>query len=379
MALSKVQKRLAKEKRRARTGGRVKVKARGVKFAKRPTRSLSSLGRKKMRGPGTGNLAAVEGIWSSGKAAADYNACLSDPFNAPYNSGIPINQTGLPTFKTTRFYRQVVTTAATSALSGISDGGLKPASGAHFLKVGFEVDSSGLTKFQWYAGGGAGGGTFADACESQTVPGARIVAGSMRITRMGRADDRGMQVGVDRLNFDGMESFPTFTNQDFVQVNYFPKCNSDVEFKQPITGGATNYTSKLYVSLVPVLNAVTTFAIDYCLILESNYDTPPANKYDVGDYRVTMQGRTLNADSGVFPNNLGYIASIAAKGNWVPSDPSHFDPAGKNYEGRKFVGVKGKAAGDPSMLTQTSNFMTNRPYTTGMGMAALAAMVAGGL
>lgn len=62
---------------------------------------------------------------------------------------------------------------------------------------------------------GATPGTFVVIGTSPTIPNSCLVAAAIRSTRMGRADDRGMRIGLSQVNMDDTEDYPSFINDDF--------------------------------------------------------------------------------------------------------------------------------------------------------------------
>jgi hypothetical protein len=263
-----------------------------------------------------------------------YAAALSDPWNAPASVGIPIGGTGLPTFKTKKYFRAMFDTAPSLDYE-FSDGvNWAPESNLAYFEI------------QYPPGGNLtlSGGRTSDVNDIQygpptSITHGRIVAASIRLTRHGRADDAGTSVIVNRRGYGEAESDCYFAQKDNIQVNYIPRTNWDLEYKEPSTGNANNFTTAIRVGVKA--NVPSTYMAEFCVIIESNDSTPPPDRYNVGDYATTTHAVTTPAPT-ILPHGLSKITQHAAKGTMVPYHASHDNFGETNTPG--FIGTINKVA-----------------------------------
>ena len=303
------------------------------------SRLLASLGRKpanlrrqirgvpykkpSMPGPSRVVQSALTGSEAALHSTYNYAKALSDPFNAPLNTGIPMGQVGMGTFKTTKHNRIVFDTTAMGASQSV--GGTTFGVTQHAAICSIQYSAAGSLQFYYGTGGAASLVANQQLGTPPSIPNGRLVCASIRITRIGRRDDAGIRYGMVRRSHDGLEVYPGFVSSDFFQMNYFPKTGWDVEYKIDQGLHPTQYTSEISIAFAGMLATASTFQVDYRAIVESNWDTPPANIYNTSDWQVTHNGMTRNADTNMLPEQLNSIASAAALGRFVPIQPGDQD------------------------------------------------------
>ena len=329
MALTKAQKASVDARIKAAKARRPAKKKTAKRRRVKTARAAPARRKKAKRSPATRSM-PQQALSASGLAlhsTYEYARALSDPFNAPLNTGVPMHQLGLPSFKTTRHFRAVLDTAAMTSV--INHGGTSYGLNSQALKLSIYASAAGTIVFS-----AAAGGDFSTTALNQivpfSVPNCRIVCAAIRITRIGRRDDAGLRYGMIRSGHDGSENYPGFVSSDFFQMNYIPKNNFDLEFRT----GATplNYPQGIEISIAGMLSTVQTFQVDYRIVVESNFDTPPTNIYTFSDWLLTVQGLTRNADTNMLPEQLASISRAAAQGRFVPVNTDDQDPVMKSTD-----------------------------------------------
>lgn len=154
------------------------------------------------------------------KEFLNYSSALFDPWNAPFDVGIPYGGSGLPTFKSTKMFCLVMSTSATTATS-TTNGCVVPI-GAHCCSAEICLYGDGNCGFYAATGNAVTGVLQGNLLQMDH---GRLVASSICCQRMGRHDDAGLTYGMTRQCYDGIESFPTFTREDDITMNYHPKSN----------------------------------------------------------------------------------------------------------------------------------------------------------
>ena len=301
------------------------AKRRRVKTA----RAAPARRKKAKRSPATRSMSqpALSATGLALHSTYEYARALSDPYNAPLNTGVPMHQLGLPSFKTTRHFRAVLDTAAMT--ESVTHGGTTYGLNSQALKLSIFVSAAGTVTMTAAAGANFVTSSLAQVAQF-TVPNCRIVCAAIRVTRIGRRDDAGLRYGMVRSGHDGYENYPGFVSSDFFQMNYIPKNNFDLEYRT----GATplNYPQGIDLSIAGMLSTVQTFQVDYRLVIESNFDTPPPNIYTFSDWLLTVQGLTRNADTNMLPEQLASISRAAAQGRFVPVNTDDQDPVMKQTD-----------------------------------------------
>jgi hypothetical protein len=248
--------------------------------------------------------------------------------------GIPIGGTGLPTFKTKKYYRAMFDTKPSTEYEFLD--GVNWAPGSHLAYFDMEYPPGGNLTFS------AGQDSLANDIQygpTTNILHGRVVAGSIRITRHGRADDAGSSVIVRRKGYGELESDCWFSPKDNVQVNYIPRTNWDLEYKEQSTGNANNFATGLMVGMKA--NVPSTYMVEFCIIIESNDSTPPPERYNVGDYSTTKHAITTPAPT-ILPHGLNKMTQHASKGMVVPYHASHDNFGDTNTPG--FIGTINKVA-----------------------------------
>lgn len=312
---------------RKRPPGNAKPKASPKRKAPSTTKKLNGMSKGKAPSAPAGSRLMPMSVQS--QAAFQYALALSDPFTAALNTGIPMGQLGLPTFKTTKYTRMVIDSAV--AVTTATVGGTVFAATTYPVDVVVSYTSAGVLRFQYSTGGVAT--TFQGYSDmvggNPTLVNGRVVAASIRIQRMGRRDDAGLKYGIRRTCNDGLENQPGFTSNDFFQVNYHPKNNWDVEYKIPASGHPTNFETNFGLTFAGMVNSATAYEIECIAIVESNQDTPPANVYDHSQYTLTVNGITRNASTDVFPERLSSVSKAAGLNRYITPSLNHQDPHAK--------------------------------------------------
>ena len=302
-----------------------------------PKRRKASATKKKLNGMSTAKAPPASGgsrpmpMSLQSQAAFQYALALSDPFTAALNTGIPMGQLGLPTFKTTKYTRMVIDSAV--AATNISVGGTVFAATTYPMDVLISYTAAGVLKFQYSTGGVTTFAGYSDLVGGNpTLVNGRIVAAAIRIQRMGRRDDAGLKYGIRRTCNDGSENQPGFTSNDFFQVNYHPKNNWDCEYKIASALHPTNFETSFGLTFASMVNTSTAYEIECIAIVESNFDTPPANVYDQSVYTLTVSGITRNASTDVFPERLSSVSKAAGLNRYITPSLNHQDPHSKQSE-----------------------------------------------
>lgn len=253
--------------------------------------------------------------------ALTWSASLADPFNAPYNVGIPIGGAGFPTFKGTAMFRAAIST--TPLVAAYAANNVSWASGNHVVELTVALSATGNLTFSWKPDP-AGAST---VLKTYQYDHPRIVAAAIRVQRMGRADEAGIEYYQYRNCYDGPEAYPSFTTEDKLQMNYVPKSNWDLEYKLNVTNHPTNFSSSFALGLRT--NTACSFSVDFIAIVETNDDTPPASVWNTADYHVVVPSITQPAPT-LLPAKLNDLGTIAMKGTFVPPHDSQYDPSARS-------------------------------------------------
>jgi hypothetical protein len=263
-----------------------------------------------------------------------YAAALADPWNAPYSVGIPVGGVGLPTFKTTKYYRKMMST--NELLADYHHHGVDWGTGSNTLGCRISLSETGKLSFF-----GSPNAAIDNTLRFMQVDHPRIVSASIRIKRHGRVDDAGIAYSCFRGGFEGEESHPDFTSADELQVNYIPKTNWDLEYKMNVEGHPTHFKSELGLvvrSMVPCQ-----FSVEFIVIIASNDSSPPATNYTEGDFVMTIPSITRSAPS-LIPSQMANIANVASRGAVVPSHESQANPLARRTN--KFINTVNSVAKD---------------------------------
>jgi len=252
-----------------------------------------------------------------------YAAALADPFGAPYAVGIPYGNAGLPTFKATKMFRATVSTVPIPVGGARTFRSVAMAETDNGLGISISYSAAGTLTFQYSVNNNLT--TVVCGTATQYDHG-RIVAASMRVTRMGRRDDAGLRCTETRIGYDGEEVETKFSMKDTYQMNYIPKTSWDLDYKKSVAGDPTNFTSELYTHITP--NVKSTFLVDFICIVETNDDTPPAANWNTGDYHIVTPSITEVAPT-ILPGALNRLTQHAAQGNFVTQAVADADPASR--------------------------------------------------